>query len=217
MCVCAYTCDLHVHVWFTQVDQHDIAVIGPQESVARIKEKTLVTLTIHRGLDSGEHLYDEIFYSDSRNNSQDQLSQQDENTPSNMITTTYPRHRGRTAARQEENQQYYNHPVPAPTPAATTTTATPAASNGGHLNVRPVHRAVQRHSSGPLEKGSKDSGLSSVGSTHQDCCEDRHAGFTGTTEPYHVRMGSQGSHCGSEHSRIEGNYEVEVRVCLYDL
>ena len=200
-----YTCDLHVS---TQVDQHDIAVIGPQESVARIKEKTLVTLTIHRGLDSGEHLYDEIFYSDSRNNSQE-LSQQDENIPSNM-TSTYPRPRGRTAVGAEESQRYYNHSVPA-------VTATTTVTNGSHLNVRPMHRAVQRHSSGPLEKGSKDSGLSSDGSVHQDCCEDRHAGFTGTPEPYRVRVGSQGSHSsGSEHGRIEGriegNYEVEVCV-----
>lgn len=208
---------IHLHVltlvtcmyMSVQVDQHDIADIGPQESVVRIKDRTLVTLTIHRGLDlGGEHLYDEIFYSDSRNNSQDLSQSQDENTPSNM-TSTYPRPRGRTAVRLEENQRYYNHPLPASTPATPTT-----AANGGHLNVRPVHRAVQRHSSGPLEKGSKDSGLSSDGSTHQDCMEDsRHVGFTGTPEPYHVRMGSQGSHCSSsEHSRIEGNYEVEVCV-----
>ena len=70
----------------SQVDNHDLCRLSPQESVARIKEKSVLTLTVLREMGSNKHhksdipphIYDEIdlFYSDQGNQlSQHALSQ----------------------------------------------------------------------------------------------------------------------------------------------
>jgi len=50
------------------VDYYNISAIPPQEAVARIKDKTMVTLTVLRGLvaptRNPDHIYDEILYAD---------------------------------------------------------------------------------------------------------------------------------------------------------
>ena len=73
------------------------------------------------------------------------------------------------------------------------------------VHLKPVQwgMASKRPQSG--ERGSKDSGLSSGSSTHQDN-EEKHG-------PPDSNQGLKASQCPgtSEHCRIEGNYEVEVR------
>ena len=226
--------------------------------MARIKEKTLVTLTVHRGGSNissgggsasgggGDHVYDEIFYSDLSQQSQHSLSQQDENTPLNMAT--YPRPRGtggRTTAINtvDESQRYHRHPPPLH-PAPTSPAPPPPVSNVqqhqqqhqqrstrslqrvGH----PPHHAPHKPPQG-MEKGSKDSGLSSGSSTHQEggggggvADNSRHAFLQHGGKSNHRRQGSQGSQgshpggsqwveqCSNERCRIEGSYEFEVSL-----
>ncbi len=241
MCVCVCV----------QVDGRELISISPPEAVARIKEKTLVTLTVQRGNTGsasggggggGEHVYDEIFYSDLSQQSQ-HSSQQDENTPLNM--STFPRPRGtggRMAAvgTMDDSQRYYRQPhalsSPAPPPP---TGGQPHPQHNHHHHhhhcsgAKPAHRGAgpvshhaHPHSKPPqgVEKGSKDSGLSSGSSTHQEgggAAEDRHAFLQGG-KSHHRRLGSQGSQgshpggsqwveqCSNDRCRIEGSYEVEV-------
>lgn len=187
-----------------QVDHHDITSISAQEAVARIKEKTLVTLTIHRGMakvEHDQHLYDEIFYSDSQL-SQQSLSQQDDSMSLNF--PTYPRAKSR-GGKGDENQGYHRNPS-----SSSLATATGRCT-------KPMHRVVHQTNpsqQGTMERGSKDSGLSSGSSTHQEHEENRHAGRL--PEPHRHRMGSQGSQeshgsQGSGSGMVEGNFEVEVR------
>lgn len=158
-----------------------------------------MTLTVHRGISADDHVYDEIFYSEnlSQNLSQQSLSQnlsqQDENTPFNMASSSSSRPR----VRMEDT----GHHPPPPSSSAT--------PRGKH-----AHRVLHHQHKSPqgMEKGSKDSGLSSGSSTHQDQ-EDRQG------LQYRSRTQSQGSQSsqGSQleqrsngRCRIEGNYEVEV-------
>lgn len=172
-------------------------------------------------------MYDEIFYSDLSQQSQ-HSSQQDDNTPINMAT--YPRPRG-TGGRMpigDDNQRYFRHPPAPSSPAPPPPTAglQPHLQNHSHQHrsARPGHRGAgvfhTPHGKPPqsLEKGSKDSGLSSGSSTHQEGGGAQDHTFKG----HHRRMGSQGSQgshpsvaqwveqCSNERCRIEGNYEVEV-------
>ena len=65
----------------TQVDNYDLWDMTPQESVARIKEKPVLTITVLRDVgheSTQHHIYDEIIVTDL---SQQNLSQQDENVP----------------------------------------------------------------------------------------------------------------------------------------
>lgn len=189
-----------------KVDHHDITSISPQEAVARIKEKTLVTLTIRRGVAEAEfdqHVYDEIFYSDSQL-SQQSLSQQDENM-SGLNQTTFPRAKSRGTGRHgEEGQRYHRHP-------SSSTITTGSGRRPMHsLVVHPTNPTQQ----GSLERGSKDSGLSSGSSTHQEHEESRHGiAWRPELQQHHGSLrGSQGSQSSSNgRSNIEGSYEVEVR------
>ena len=68
-----------------QVDLYDLCKINPKEAVARIKDKTVVTITVLRGDEyqrqntsqKEEHIYDEILYAVLC----PALSQSDENYP----------------------------------------------------------------------------------------------------------------------------------------
>lgn len=183
------------------MDHHDITSISPQEAVARIKEKTLVTLTVHRGVarvERDQHLYDEIFYSDSQL-SQQNLSQQDDNMSLNF--PTYPRAKGGvTGGQGDENQRSHRKP------------SSSSVATGSGRRTKPMHQVVHQTNQGT--RGSQDSGLSTGSSVHHEH-ED---GFAGRPEPHRHRIGSQGSQgshgsqcSGSGRSRIEGNFEVEVR------
>lgn len=151
-----------------------------------------MTLTVHRGIATGDHVYDEIFYSEnlSQNLSQSQslsqnLSQQDENIPFNMASSS-----SKPRIRMEERQQ---HP--------------PGPSSSVAPRGKPVHRVLHQG----VEKGSKDSGLSSGSSTHQEQEGVPHRSRTRSQGS----QGSQGSQWVEQRSngrcRIEGNYEVQVR------
>lgn len=183
--------------------------------MARIKEKTLVTLTVHRGVapQDQQHLYDEILYSDSQLSQN--LSQPDENMP---LTPAYTgvRPRGRPALLVEENQRSPHPQSPHPQSPHLQSPHPRLPSSSGHRGGKPVHRVVLQQPPQGVEKGSKDSGLSSQGSSNHHNHHDNEEGRR--PEPHHVRMGSQGSQesrgsqsSGSGHSRVEGNYEVEVR------
>ena len=69
-----------------QVDNYDLCRLSPQESVARIKEKSVVTLTVlrqggHETSKKDEHIYDEILYADLTQNLSQPNLLQDENFP----------------------------------------------------------------------------------------------------------------------------------------
>lgn len=197
-----------------QVDHHDLTSISPQEAVARIKEKPFVILTVHRGLGVNEHVYDEIFYSDSQLSQNN--SQQDENMPLNVVSS-YPKPRVRAVTTVEESQRYQNQHRQG-------VSSNGAPVSGAHHLKQPAHRALHPQVAFPqgMERGSKDSGLSSGSSTHQDSeVNISRQGFAGKRESYHSYAGSQGSQgshvsrgshqVSNSHCRIEGNYEVEVR------
>lgn len=141
----------------------------PQESVARIKEKTVITLTVIRETGNAlvkpnhQHIYDEIMYTDlSQQNSQNALSQ-----PHGLSLQGLSQH--------DENQP----PTPPPimdfgkfSPAAQKPLATGALSTNqepGHRpqrHLRPTSPTAHltyrtRSTSGQGERTSKDSGLSS--------------------------------------------------------
>ena len=68
------------------MDNFDLCRLSPQESVARIKEKSVVTLTVlrsgsHESLKKDEHIYDEILYADLTQNLSQPNLLQDENFP----------------------------------------------------------------------------------------------------------------------------------------
>lgn len=141
-----------------QVDGFDLWRMTPQESVARIKEKTVVTLTVIR--DSGnmsaqtnrQHIYDEIMYTDlsqqnlSQNTlSQPGLSQHDENHP----PIPPPMNFGKYSSASQ--QDLLSHEEPSHRPQKHMRPTSPAA----HLMYR------TSSSSGQGERTSKDSGLSS--------------------------------------------------------
>lgn len=65
----------------TQVDNHDLCQLTPQESVARIKENTVVTITVLREMGANKlnrqdpHIYDKVLYADLSQPNQTSLSQ----------------------------------------------------------------------------------------------------------------------------------------------
>ncbi len=191
--------------------------------MARIKEKTLVTLTVLRGLEwrqgggPEEHLYDEILYTDSLSQN---LSQQDENSLSVVMAAGYPKQKKRSPSILEDNlNQKSRHSN---------------STSGGGTHLVPVQRkdyhvsnlSTHHHHHSPagksssfrIERGSRDSGLSSGSSNHHDDEAQNRHGFVMNPEPNHCRQGSyesQSYKCvgklSSSHCRREGNYEVEVR------
>ena len=209
-----------------QVDHHDIAAIGAQEAVARIKEKTHVTLTVLRGVaysPDDQHVYDEIFYSDSQL-SQQSLSQQ-EDMSFNLTAPRPPKGGSKLVVEETAHHRQL-------TPSSS------AGSGGGSQWPKPVHRVMQQTmpptSGVAMEKGSRDSGLSSGSSTHHDGSEEtpnrrsrhhqqhqqqqhqqhqqqQHQRRQGRR---HERVGSQGSQGSQSSGSLEGNYESEVCLCV---
>ena len=155
-----------------QVDNFDLHSISTQEAVARIKDQTIVTLTVLRGgsppegemgshyhcLEEAEHIYDEILYTDLV-----QLSQSDENYPPLSMMSHMHAHRDEYSkdnafrrnrvpmhSEPQNRRPSHNRPV------------SPMATYGFRTN---PHNQKTPPSG---EKSSKDSGLSSgsSGSPH---------------------------------------------------
>lgn len=140
-----------------QVDNFDLWRMTPQESVARIKERTVITLTVLRetgnmaAAPNRQHIYDEIMYSDlsQQNLSQNALSQpgllqHDENHP----PTPPPINFGKFGSASQQN--LLDHEEPSHKPQKAMRPTSPAA-----------HFVYRTSSSGQGERTSKDSGLSS--------------------------------------------------------
>lgn len=132
-----------------QVDSLDLWRMTPQESVARIKEKTVITLTVLREIGCSpnrQHIYEEIMYSDlsQQNLSQPGLSQPDENHP----PTPPPMNFGKFGSASQQN--LLDQEEPGHKPQKHLRPTSPAA-----------HLMYRTSSSGQGERTSKDSGLSS--------------------------------------------------------
>ena len=216
------------------MDFHDLSRMNPQEAVARIKDKTLVTLTVIRNSNTQqmdynfssipeEHIYDEILYTDSLSQN---LSQQDENFPPFATKeSSSSRKHGRRRQRKDGQNR--------PSKLALKRSTSPVA-NSAFLRPTPGNQGSP-HSG---EKGSKDSGLSSgsSGSKHQEEEQQQQqqeqqgevpmdrsqAGrlsyrteqeiaknFLKTQQKYQESAVLVPS---SRNCRIEGEYEVEVRL-----
>ena len=177
-------CDAFQQSWFyqaspsrfylAQVDNHDLCQLTPQESVARIKENTVVTITVLRDMGASRtnrqdsHIYDEIMYAE--------LSQQNQSLSQPLLGLSQPSSTGmflRGLSQQDENQP----PTPPPidfsklSSAAKHFTSTDQGSNdlSGHRpqkqlrSTSPGTNCTYRIPliSGQGERTSKDSGLSS--------------------------------------------------------
>lgn len=140
--------------FIAQVDNFELWHMTPQESVARIKERTVITLTVLRetgnmaAAPNRQHIYDEIMYSDlsQQNLSQNALSQpgHDENYP----PTPPPINFGKYGSASQQN--LLDHEEPSHKPPKAMRPTSPAA-----------HLMYRTSSSGQGERTSKDSGLSS--------------------------------------------------------
>ena len=132
------------------MDLYDLCKINPKEAVARIKDKTVVTITVLRGDEyqqqntsqKEEHIYDEILYADLC----PALSQSDENYPPAPVMASPGFSRDSLQKRRAPMQEDLQNKRPASPLANHIERATSSAQNG--------------------EKGSKDSGLSSGSSGH---------------------------------------------------
>lgn len=132
------------------MDLYDLCKINPKEAVARIKDKTVVTITVLRGDEyqqqnisqKEEHIYDEILYADLC----PALSQSDENYPPAPVMASPGFSKDSLQKRRAPMQEDLQNKRPASPLANHIERATSSAQNG--------------------EKGSKDSGLSSGSSGH---------------------------------------------------
>lgn len=222
-----------------QVDFHDLSTINPQEAVARIKEKTLVTITVQRGSnphsnrqgvdpEGDNHVYDEILYTDclSQNLSQG-LSQGhsqgfDENLPGGggggggMAFNHLPL----------KNKPGKNHSEDKGQRLRLQQQLSSSSLQLQHVRDRTMGG---KQGKAPRERGSKDSGLSSGSSVHQDDMDPSQGkhnlgGPHGGEGPLLHRLcrtssGGSGSYLpeqqvSSVHCRIEGDLEVEVSLLL---
>ena len=126
------------------MDLYDLCKINPKEAVARIKDKTVVTITVLRGDEyqqqdtsqKEEHIYDEILYADLC----PALSQSDENYPPAPVMASPGFSKDSLQKRRAPMQEDLQNKRP----------ASPLAN----------------HTAQTGEKGSKDSGLSSGSSGH---------------------------------------------------
>lgn len=172
------------------MDFYNLTSILPQEAVARIKDKPVVTLTILRGLlppsntsssprKQGtlnlDHIYDEILYADQQLSQN--LSQQDDGIPPFMTTGLIRdpsfasrRHRAQI---HEENSLHNKHVMHI---RSTSPGVMEKEFNHRHHHLQPFPMTKGNHSTLPGEKGSKDSGLSSGSS---DSPEHKDRGFKG--------------------------------------
>lgn len=132
------------------MDLYDLCKINPKEAVARIKDKTVVTLTVLRGDEyqqqntsqKEEHIYDEILYADLC----PALSQSDENYPPVLAMASPGFSKDSLQKRRAPMLEDLQNKRP----------ASPLANH--------IDRATSSAQTG--EKGSKDSGLSSGSSGH---------------------------------------------------
>ena len=158
-----------------QVDFLNLTDIAPQEAVARIKDKPIVTLTILRGVSSSkqksstqDHIYDEIMYADQQLSQN--LSQQEDFSQfmtAGLSQESFPsRHRQRLGQlserdllRHEIKKRGHDH-------------APNGVKETRHINY-PTVSSNGTQVTLPGEKGSKDSGLSSGSSTSPEHHKDR--------------------------------------------
>ena len=132
------------------MDLYDLCKINPKEAVARIKDKTVVTITVLRGDEyqqqntsqKEEHIYDEILYADLC----PALTGTDENYPPASVMASPGFSKDSLQKRRAPMQEDLQNKRPASPLANHIERATSSAQNG--------------------EKGSKDSGLSSGSSGH---------------------------------------------------
>ncbi len=142
-------------MFITQVDFYNLDVIPPQEAVARIKDKQLVTLTILRGLvppskQKEDHIYDEIMYADQLSQN---LSQQEDF--SQFMSTGILRENVPTGPVSEQDKMRRRARSPSSSKEARLTNTVPSTTTL------------------PGEKGSKDSGLSSGSSNSPEHQKDK--------------------------------------------
>ena len=165
--------------FLTQVDFYNLTAIHPQEAVARIKDKTLVTLTILRGLvppskqgtHASDHIYDEILYADQQLSQN--LSQQEDGFPQFMATgllrdPSFASHRHRAAAMNEDDSLRLHAQALNRRPSSPLATVKEFQQQQHQMESTPM---TTGQSTLPGEKGSKDSGLSSGSSNspeHKD-------------------------------------------------
>lgn len=141
------------------MDLYDLCKINPKEAVARIKDKTVVTLTVLRGDEyqqqstsqKEEHIYDEILYADLC----PALYQSDENYPPALVMASPGFSKDCLQKRRAPMLEDLQNKRP----------ASPLANH--------VDRATSSAQTG--EKGSKDSGLSSGSSGHGFCRHNERA------------------------------------------
>jgi len=214
-----------------------LASINPQEAVARIKQKSLVNITVLRGsnprsrvrsLDfdvDDSHVYEEILYSDcnqslsqggaSQGHSQVFLSQDDNGGGSVTSGSHFSSSRNKPAKMEDRSQRLQNQQQ--------------LSSSSLQLSYGRERTVGGKPAKNPRERGSKDSGLSSGSSGHQDDADpsqgrhgfvgNPHAGENSMQHNRICRTSSGGSgsyhpeHCVSNiHCRVEGDYEVEVSL-----
>ena len=160
-----------------QVDYLNLTDIAPQEAVARIKDKPMVTLTILRGVVSSsskqksgtqDHIYDEIMYADQQLSQN--LSQQEDFSQfmtTGLLQEPFPsKHRQRLGQlterdllRHEIKKRGHDH-SPNGLKETRHINYPTVSSNGTQVTL-------------PGEKGSKDSGLSSGSSTSPEHSKER--------------------------------------------
>ena len=164
------------------MDNYDLSSLTPQDSVARIKEKSVVTITILRetgakklsSLEHNSHIYDEIYTDHSQPQNQHALSQPTPRTHAPLPGLLPP-----TLSQYDENHPptpppldfgKFSPSIPHNKPRLTPTATSP--SNEDHQRPRHRDRAVclspgakvpQRSPPSCVlgERTSKDSGLSS--------------------------------------------------------
>ena len=177
----------------------------------------MVTITVVRGLESklrkgkdDDHIYDEILYSDNHC-----LSQSDENLPANSDGTAAS---GHSLPKRKTGK------VPSVMPED----KNPRFRTQKMMQQQLLPRDKMMGGKRSMQQGSKDSGLSSGSSNHQDS-EEPHQGrllcspgpLVGDSHLQQLsRTGSGGGSTGNllkqqtscQSCRTEGNYEVEVSL-----
>lgn len=163
------------------MDFYSLTAIHPQEAVARIKDKTLVTLTILRGLvppsklhkqgtHISDHIYDEILYADQQQQLSQNLSQQEDGFPPFMTTglirdPSFASRRHRMAITEDDSFRTPAHAL-LRRPSSPLETVKEFQHHRMESGL-----PINGHTTLPGEKGSKDSGLSSGSSNspeHKD-------------------------------------------------
>lgn len=146
---------------FSQVDNFDLSKMNPRESVSRIKENSVVKVTVLRDTKPGgargdQHIYDEILYADLSQNQK--LSQQDDSFPPAPPPMDFGKHHPSSSSRQKPAMPAIEEP-----------------SNRHLRSTSPAAHFIYRTSSSQGEHTSKDSGLSSGSSGSPNRQADKQA------------------------------------------